>query len=358
MGRESTDSRPIVVSVELQKPQRHNEILEADLSVNAVDVNGIHRFEYRWVGGTSSEILRASVEDPTVSYASVEPNSFRRLDFRAVDNLNYASEWYQVWSGFTPGAPSVIVAGDSIPSGYSRQWFTGDAVCTDGASSYGQTVVSDVAAKLPAAWQPRYTNIAWAGAGIWDMLHGGADSCGTQHGSQLEQIEELADEDSWNIIVVTAGINSTNWTDVVVDLTKDTAVSLTKDGDRRACDLALHNRWNIAEKTASITERSDEFMDALEERTNAHAFWTSYYDITGTELAPLWAPIGTECSSEMDEAMRALHLALRAGVADDATWVDIDGDIATQDWAGWPHPTPTGHTTIGHTIAEAINATL
>jgi hypothetical protein len=56
----------------------------------------------------------------------------------------------------------------------------------------------------------------------------------------------------------------------------------------------------------------------------------------------------------MAEATDELHSALRAGLTSDVTWVAIDGDVATQSWAGWPHPSAQGHATIGLTIAEAI----
>jgi hypothetical protein len=186
------------------------------------------------------------------------------------------------------------------------------------------------------------------------MVAAGADSCGTNHDAQIDQIQDLVDEDSWNIVAITAGINSTNWTDVVVDLTKDTALSFTAGGDRAACDLALHDKWNISSRAATITEHTKATIDALSLGTNADLYWTGYYDITGTELAPFWAPIGDECAGEMSEAIGDLHAAVQAGLTNDVTWVDIDNDVATQSWAGWPHPNAEGHTMIGRTIAQAI----
>jgi hypothetical protein len=246
------------------------------------------------------------------------------------------------------------VAGDSIASGYTRQWFTGDSVCRDAELSYGNALTAAVAAGLPTAWAPEYVNIAWAGAGAGSMLNGGDDSCGTTHAPQVDQIRNLADRKSWNIVVITAGINSTNWTDVVVGLTKETAFSFTSAGDREACDLALHQKWNIGDRSASITKHTRSTVEALTTQTNANIVWTGYHDITGTELAPFWAPIGDECADEMAEATTELHAALRAGLSNDVTWVAIDGDVATQSWAGWPHPSAQGHATIGRTIADAI----
>jgi hypothetical protein len=200
----------------------------------------------------------------------------------------------------------------------------------------------------------RYTNIAWASASVDDMLSGGDDSCGGSHSSQLDQIDVLAADDSWNIVVVTAGINSTNWADVIVELTRRTAFSLTENGDQMACDRALHTSWNIEARHDSIVTGTAILTESLIENTNARVFWTGYYSFTDTELAPRWIPIGSECRAEMDQAMLALHTAIRAGLDDNITWVAIDMGIATQYWAGWPHPSAEGHDTIGGAIAETI----
>ena len=346
--------RPKIISAHLSDPQRHNALLEADLVIDAVDDDAVDLYEYRWNGATEGQTLSADVESPTVSYASIRPDSRYALEVKAIDAHGNASDWFEVWSGVTPGTPRVIVAGDSIASGYTRQWFTGDSVCTDSALSYGNELTSAVAAGLPFAWAPEYINIAWAGAGAGEMLDGGPDSCGATHEAQVDQIEDLADDKSWNIVVITAGINSTNWTDVIVDLTKDTAFSFTEAGDRAACDLALHDKWNIGSRSASITQNTRSAVDALSARTNAQLFWTGYYDITGTELAPFWTPIGNECRAEMAEAIEGLHSALQAGLSNDVTWVEIDDDVATQLWAGWPHPNAQGHVTIGRAVAEAV----
>lgn len=346
--------RPRIISAHLSDPQRHNALLEADLVIDAVDNDAVERYEYRWNATSIGRTLTTGVEAPIVSYETIRPDSSYSLQVRAIDTYENASDWYPVWSGVTPSVPNVIVAGDSIASGYTRQWFTGDSVCTDSALSYGNELTAAVAADLPVVWAPEYINIAWAGAGAGEMLSGGPDSCGTSHEAQVDQIEDLADRESWSIVVITAGINSTNWTDVIVELTQDTAFSFTKAGDRAACDLALHDKWNIGARSESITQSTRSAVDALAARTNAHLFWTGYYDITGTELAPFWSPIGNECRAEMAEAIENLHTALQAGLSSDVTWVEIDQDIATQSWAGWPHPSAEGHVTIGRTVADVV----
>ena len=46
---------------------------------------------------------------------------------------------------------------------------------------------------------------------------------------------------------------------------------------------------------------------------------------------------------------------IQAGLDQDVTWVDIDDlQVATQMWAGWPHPNPEGHSAIGSEIADVI----
>ena len=348
------DTRPVIVSVELRAPGRHNDLLEADLVIDAYDNDGVARYEYRWNGATIGQAHELDGFRPTVSYAQITPQSRYGLQVRAIDVNANTSDWFTVWTGTTPAPPNIIVAGDSIASGYTKQWFTGDATCVDGGYSYGTTVVSQVAASLPAAWAPTYTNIAWAGAGVGNMVDGGSDSCGTTYQPQVEQIRDLADAETWNIVVVTAGINTTNWTQVVVDLTRDTTFSFTQRGDQDACRTAVRDRWNIAERRSYITQRVREASQALTAQTNARVYWTGYYDITGTELAPLWVPVGDSCADQMEYALDQLHGALRDGLAPEVTWIDIDRGISTQKWAGWPHPNPEGHRTIGTIVAAAI----
>jgi hypothetical protein len=187
------------------------------------------------------------------------------------------------------------------------------------------------------------------------MVGGGVDSCGDSHGSQIDAIDAAADETTWNIVVVTAGINSTNWSNVIVDLTKNTAFSLTERGDKGWCDVGVTERWNIVERAVSITTAVRGISSTLRADTNADVFWTSYYPITNTRLAPGWTPIGSECEEEMTVAMNRLHSTIRVGLHSSVTWVDVD-DIAvpTQSWAGWPHPNPDGHRIIGEQVAAAI----
>lgn len=348
------DTPPIVVSAELLAPQEHNALLEADLVIDATDNDAISRYEYRWNSSVLGSIHITDTEHPRVDYRPTMPETAYALELRAVDVHSNASEWYPVWSGTTPSVPNVIVAGDSIASGYSRQWFTADSKCTDRELSYGSTLVAGVARHLPEAWAPEYHNIAWAGAGINSMLSGGADSCGVHHDAQVARIASLADAASWNVVVVTSGINSTNWTDVIVGLTRDTAISFSRAGDQRACDLALHDKWNIGQRTAAIQDGTRRTTERLTTETNASIFWTGYYDIVGSQIAPLWSPIGSECSTEMAEAMDQLHGALKGGLSSDVTWVAIDRDVATQTWAGWPHPNAEGHAAIGEAISGAV----
>ena len=273
-----------------------------------------------------------------------------------IDTNHNVSDWYSVWTGTTPEVPHVIVAGDSIASGYTRERFTGPASCVDDSYSYGDALVSEIAAGLPSQWSPTYVNIAWAGAGVEHMVDGGSDSCGTSHLPQIDQIRDMASGTTWNVVAVTAGINSTNWTDVVVDLTKDATFSLTSAGDKNLCGSALRDHWNIDERHDFVADATASVSTAITSETNAQVFWTGYYDITDTQLAPLWRPITGSCSEEMAHALDTLHGALREGLAEDVTWVDIDVSISTQQWAGWPHPDTEGQRTIGHKIAVALNS--
>ena len=349
------DTRPIIISAELLDPQSHNALLEADLQIEAIDNLGISKYEYRWNRSGPEEVFSTPASEPTVSYATVAPETYARLDVRAADLHGWRSEWFTVWTGTTPSAPKIVLAGDSIASGYTRQWFTGDATCRDADYSFGSTVRDSVAAGLPAAWAPTYVNIAFPGAGMSSVINGGSDSCSDAHPSQIDDIERYTDPSTWNVVIVTAGINSTNWVDVVKELTKDTALSWTKAGDKLACQEAITDRWNLNDRRDEITAGASEIAEAIRARANASIYWASYFAIDGTTIAPGWSPIGPECAEEMDLALGELHGAIQAGLDQDVTWVDIDSlPVDTQMWAGWPHPNPEGHRTIGLAVAQAI----
>ncbi|MEN8235276.1 MAG: hypothetical protein ABFR89_10185 [Actinomycetota bacterium] len=349
------DTRPIIVSATLSPPQRHNALLEADITIEAYDNDAIDRYEYRWIGSESTEPAAVEPSATTVSYGSVMPATQYALQVRAIDTNGWDSDWFDVWEGSTPPPPNLVVAGDSVASGYSRQWFTGSATCRDGAYSYGETVAEGVADHLPDAWAPRYFNVAWPGAGVEDMLNGGLDSCSQSHPSQIGGVVSLANPETWNVVVITAGINSTNWTDVIAELVMNTTFSLTEDGDQGWCRVAVDDHWNLAQRTGHVTDAVRSVVETLHSQTNAAVHWTSYYPIGGTKLAPGWTPIGAECAPEMSVALDRLHGAILSGLGEDAAWIDVsDGAIETQPWAGWPHPDRTGHVSLGERIARAI----
>ena len=350
------ETRPVIRSVELMAPGAHNRILEADLVFNVATDLGIRRYEYRWNRATFGAVRTANVVNPKVSYETILPNTAYVLEVRAVDRHGRASDWRTAWSGVTPAPPLVVVAGDSVASGYQKQWFSQGSTCRDEGYSYGSTAVQAVAAGLPQAWAPRYVNIAWPGAGVGDVLDGGSDSCSTFHPSQVDQIVAYADPGTWNTVVVTAGINSTNWVDVVTRLTRNTALSLTDSGDKRACQAAVANDWNLDGRSQGITDTTARIVEEIATRSNASLYWTSYYELAGTRIAPLWSPIGYECAEEMDLALGRLHDTILAGMDDRAQWIDLtEAPIGVQKWAGWPHPNPEGHAVIGLEVAGAIS---
>jgi len=349
------DSAPMIFSVSLEEPQRHNELLEVDLSVAGWSVGDIARYEYRWNRSTLGAVHSTDADEPVVSFASTIPNAHHVLQVRAIDDAGIRSRWYVAADMITPPPPRVILAGDSIASGYTRQWFTSDGACRDNAYAYGATVAREIASGLPSAWAPTYRNVAWAGAGVHSMWNGGTDSCDTVHASQVDEIKAASDPSTWNIVVITAGINSTNWSNVVADLTKNTAFSFSDLGDKKACQKAVSETWDLSSRTDSITSATRLITETLAAQTNADLYWTSYFTISGSHLAPGWTPIGVECDDEMEMAMSLLDSTLQSGLADSVTWIDIDrGTVPLQDWGGWPHPNQEGHTTIGRIVATAI----
>lgn len=353
------DVPPSIDAAALMPPAAHNRLLEADLEVEASDNLGVSHLEYRWVLESFGSIRTAPIvtdaSNPTVSFATVRPQTPYALEVRAVDVHGWESDWELVWRGTTPPPPHVIVAGDSVASGYRRAWFSQDSTCRDVDLSYGSTLVAAVAADLPRAWAPTYTNLAWPGAGVGDVLNGGSDSCSDSYASQVDEIERIADPTTWNVVVMTAGINSTNWVEVITGLTRDTALSLTDRGDKAACQDAVATRWNLRERSGFVSDVTRDIAARIADDTNARLLWTSYYQLAGTRFAPLWSPVGPECEDEMNTALQLLHGSLRAQLPDTVTWVDLTAArVDTQRWAGWPHPNASGHEMIGRTIASSI----
>jgi len=349
--------RPVIVAASLHAPARHNRLLEADLDVTALDDGEIRRYEYRWNRATFGAVRGTNIAHPTVSYASTLPGTRYALEVRAVDDHGWASDWFSVWSGVTPRPPRLVVAGDSVASGYHRRWFTGRATCQDRSEAYGRFARDRLAELLPDAWNPVYVNVAWPGAGLAAMLDGGEDSCPRTHPAEVAEILDAVDPGTWNVVVVTAGIDSTNWVDVVKSLVWDTAVSIDDDGDRAACEAAVERRWNLPSRQDELARKVAEVVGRLSDGTTAALYWTGYYSIEGTRLAPGWMPVGAECDAAMTRALDELHATLQAGIGTEATWIDLTGvDVSTQGWAGWPHPDEDGHRAIGRAVAEAIAA--
>ena len=346
---------PVIYSAAVAPPARHNDLLEADLFVEAWDADGIESFEYRFNRATIGSVRSTPADRPTIDYRSILPDTRYVIEVRAVDTRGWESDWVVAADAVTPSVPNLVVAGDSVASGYSRHWFSSKGICVNPDASYGWIVQRDLASRLPAAWAPTYTNVAWAGAGVHAMVNGGTDSCGQEHPSQVDSILGAVDASTWNIVVTTAAINSTNWGDVVTKLTKETTFSFSDAGDRGWCETGISSWWNIEEKSSAIAARVAQISRTLTERSNADLYWTSYYTVTGSNLIRGLVPIPGECSSTMERALGLLHDTIKDGLTDTAVWVDIDEHpVGIQDWGGWPHPDIAGHTIIGHAVAAAV----
>ncbi len=346
---------PVIFAASVASPARHNELLEADLVVEAYDADGIAAYEYRFNRETIGTVRSTSADNPTIDYSGTTPDTRYVLEVRAVDIHGWTSDWSVASDDRTPPVPNLIVAGDSVASGFSRTWFTSKGTCVSPDASYGRIVLDDLKSRLPANWAPTYKNFAWAGAGVHAMVNGGSDTCGDQHASQVESIVKASDPRTWNIVVTTAAINSTNWSDVMTHLTKDTTFAFSKTSDKAWCEKGVKERWDVAEKAGQISARVAQISRTLAEETNADLYWTSYYTVTGSSLFPGWVPIPHDCAQSMVTALDLLHGTIRSGLNADVHWIDIDTKpIGIQSWGGWPHPNGDGQTIIGHTVAAAI----
>ena len=188
----------------------------------------------------------------------------------------------------TPKQPTLVAIGDSFTSGHHRDNGIATTICHDNQYGYPSFVWQNMESLLPPQWQnPNgYLNVAESGFSTGQILDGGKDACGTSYPSEIKPADALkAAAGSWNRVVITAGIDDTNWVPRISNLLHDTfnwdiGHITTISSGRCANDLS---GWDLKQNAAGL--RSDVRKIATDLRTSDPASriaWIDYYNIAGT----------------------------------------------------------------------------
>lgn len=347
----------------------------------------VSSLQYRWIGSHNAATAwhPATAQSTfTVNYSETTPDARWILDVRAVGRGSGPGLDRKL-ALTTPTRPVFIALGDSITSGHHRVGADKHTVCEDGAYSYASTAAADFEASLPAAWRVTtesrgYINDAVSGYSTFNMLtnlgrDGGPalDACGREpfgHSPIYKaQLTLAANAASWNQVVITGGIDDTNWaakTGPIVGVLLARAVARANHVPfvESLCSLAMRLfngtrpgiqgqiRWGVQHIVSRLRLSSP----------SVAIRWISYYDIAGTGLLP------AVCEHPVASATRTLegtiHQAL--GNHSDVRWVGIHmemdgrGDRMQSPFTlasalaldnifdmGWPHPLrPTGTAAI------------
>jgi hypothetical protein len=378
---------PTMSGFTLEAPKASDRLLERVVTTDASDNRGVTRYEYIWTPGTTASTpagttrsVAATGQAFNVSFADAQPNSAWSLFVRAVDRKGNTSPW-RVWRvPTTPKRPKLIAIGDSVTAGYHRDSGSSPTSCNDpvyGYPAYIQQYFDDNV--LPSNWRFQYSNYARAGFQTADVLAlpgaGMRDACGTfwsslsPIGSAVADLQNNAG--SWNRVVVSAGVNDTNWGDVLISMIIDPTVPIL---GTTQC-LSKVDGFNIASKSTQIADNVDTILDRLEAADYAAKItWNSYYGAAGT------GPLNSACASAVAEGTVKLHEAIQTGLYRDhrARWIDnsnvspstlqgfYPSDLAVigscrllwgdSNWKpsgceyppGWPHPAGLGAKTIAN----------
>ena len=381
---------PTMSGITLEAPRQTDRILERVVTTDAADNIAITQYQYVWTPGTAAPMPTGTTRTVVVtgqqlfnvSFSDASPNAAWSLFVRALDRKGNATPW-RVWRvPATPAAPLLLAVGDSVTAGHHRDGAFTNTQCEDQNYGYPHYVQDGLNAGLPDAWRFRYTNLAQSGYTTQAVLTPAAkDACGrsvSEVNSQLELARQqlIANRGSWNRVVVSAGINDTNWGGMVIPtmaLAGRSSWLFTGAGqlffggliDSAGCQAAAQT-WDFESKRDQIRNNVTMIKNGLHDADPAAKIaWNAYFNIAGTGIMP------GNCSSAITGGLSRLrdeiNVGLRAG-GDVATLIDNTNlpGYMIQPWyvddaidvagcgvygaingpchrpPGWPHPNSQG----------------
>jgi hypothetical protein len=314
-------------------------------------------------------------------------------------DLNFEVDSSEVEVG-VPGLPVLIALGDSVTSGHHGGGTT--VVCDDPAYGYPARVFANLQAQSAEDWfrPEQYVNLAHSGYGTAQVLAGGNNGCGQAVADvpitkAVELLTAHANAVKPNRVVISVGINNTNWVAVLTGMTKIYAASEMPSMTAAECENLLQNGytsptrsgfpwyltfagWNgPAVSNAYTTGLTNILNQLIAADSNALISVVGYYNManTGMSADELAGPFMPEvCTAAVASRLAQLNGDWITDIAIPATtdWPNNVSFVSTSSLdgqndklqgltgmgtstvtRGWPHPNGDGANAIGDLIVAA-----
>jgi len=298
----------------------------------------------------------------------------------------------------TPKAPILVALGDSITSGHHRDSSVSATICNDPAYGYPADVFAKMESSLPSQWQRPlgYYNDAYSGFGLYKVLHGGPDACHVSAPPSIESADTELRQNvtsptvgSWDQVVISAGVDDTNWGAVVTAIAEhyadgiNTVYGLRRKYCRQDINLANGHGWNGSAISTQETIESEvrelvssnQVADPSSLRIadpSAALWWVGYYNIANTGIGlpgPSRPIVPSSCAGPIQKAMELLTSTIQTGLRGvPYTWINSDKVLhmnsrVLQSFyvtdivggpSGWPHPNRTGASAIASLFKKGL----
>jgi hypothetical protein len=399
-GTPPPPSSPQIDTAALLAPSATDHMLRRGLSITlAPGSPSASSFEYGWAApGSTSTAPTTSTQTCTnvsgncsVSFSDTNPSETGwHLFVRAV-GAGGAGPWVlaRSSSGSTeitiPPKPMVLALGDSVTSGHHRDTDLSTTYCNDPSYGYPFWVSTALQASLPSKWQlGGYINLARSGFSTSDVLTGGKDACQQSYiGSSPEAVstpiadainilQSPAHAGSWNHVVITAGIDDTNWGPLLINIASNSKVGRNSKYTEKQCanDLKSWTGWPTVKGSAvpNIKIGVSTIAGMLTRAdSGVQVTWRSYYDIAGTGGAP------SSCDQPFESAIKSLSQTIQGSLPTGVRFVNTDASAIHDNgsliqpllitnvaagvfkWEvalpGWPHPNSDGAKLMAQQVA-------
>lgn len=226
------------------------------------------------------------------------------------------------------------------------------------------------------------------------MINGGRNACGQRIAARpLRQATQLLASPMYkghrNVVVISAGINNTNWVTVIkrVVLGNLRCLNLFPQAQLR-CQLQLcatirltFNGFNPAVQAAITADARTMVRRLRAADPSVTIIWTGYYSMAGTGNNVFKLIVPRVCDGSIVAGNNVLGRAVQAGLNGGGTFLDISDLFNTLQVRlariqpltvnginqfiaalytgaiGWPHPNRLGHALMGIRVYKHLQAT-
>ena len=405
--------KPVVAGIVPDEPSPVDPLLTRGVMITPAS-NGaaINHYEYGWapagpgVTAPTKPVQQTRYLHARLNYGVTSPDADWLLFARAVAVDGTVGDWSQPTAVHTPKAPLLIALGDSITSGHHNDMgANGKTSCEDPNYGYAAAFSQRWIAALPPQWRVanQYQNLAFSGFATQpragssikgSVLAGGENACGaTGIPSPLATAVMVPGwvPNSWNRVVVTAGVDDTNWVPMLKNLVGLQLTAEMAGGHltfnplgwqygsltQAQCQQIISQQWDGTkpEVKVSIADGVAKIVAGLRTADPAVKItWVDYYNIAGTGMSRVNSklpPVVPEaCRQPIDQALNTLHQVIQSALPGDVTFVATDSvmqghlenfqtvylptEVLHSNPAsppGWPHPTQSG----GDAIAALLD---